>query len=58
MRAHTDFGRTIEERLSWEQLDLHYYDLGPQSENESQLRKALEYMTTALTIGGFTQRPG
>lgn len=58
MRAHTDFGRTIEERLSWEQLDLHYYDLGPQSEDQSQLRKTLEYMTTALTIGGFTQRPG
>lgn len=58
MRANTDFGRTIEAFLPWEQLDLHYYELGPQSEDESQLRKALEYMTTALTIGGFTQRPG
>lgn len=58
MRANTDFGRTIEILVPWDQLDLHYYELGPQSEDESQLRRALEHMTTALTIGGFTQRPG
>lgn len=58
LHAETDFGEFVAEYLSWPALDLHYYDLGSESTQNSQIRKSLEYITNSLTLGGYTKRPG
>ena len=58
LSGQTNFGTTIEGRLQWEDLDLHYYQLGEARREESSTRKAIEFLTNAFAIGGFTQRPG
>lgn len=60
MSAETDFGLTIakDQSLDWQLLDLYYLPVGPESDEDSNLRRALEYVTTVVSIGGFTTRPG
>lgn len=60
MRADTDFGEDVRDLpyLSWEDLDLYYYDLGPPAEETNEVRKAIEFITAAVTIGGYTRKPG
>lgn len=56
----TDFGQAIskEPGLDWSDLNFYYADLGPPSNSDSPLRKAMEYITAVLTVSAFTQRPG
>ena len=56
----TDFGQAItrEPQLGWSDLNFYYANLGPESSTESQLRKAVEYVTAVLTVSAYTQRPG
>ncbi len=58
LRGQTDFGALVEERLSWNFLDLYYFDLGNEGPEDSQLRKAIEYITNSITFAGYTKRPG
>jgi hypothetical protein len=60
LKGQTDFGADVEslDYLGWDDLDLFYLDLGPKTEEPSSTRRAIEYITTAVTIGGFTRRPG
>ena len=60
LHGESQFGSTVAEDpdLSWIDLDLFYWELSEASEKESPLRKAIELVTTAVTIGGFTRRPG
>ena len=58
IRAQTDFAKEITRYLNWSDLDFHYYDLGPPRSEDAPIRKSLEYITNAITIGGFTKRPG
>ncbi|MFP3881922.1 MAG: hypothetical protein ACLFWH_06340 [Actinomycetota bacterium] len=60
LRGDTDFGQEMGalENLEWEDVDLYYYDLGPPRRESGELRKAIEYITTAFSIGAYTRRPG
>ena len=60
LNEDTQFDKTVafDSDLSWLDLDLFYLDLGDPSDNESQIRQAIELVTTAVTIGGFTRRAG
>ncbi len=60
LRGDTDFGADVRDLpyLAWDDLDLYYYDLGPAGPETNQFRKAIEFITAAVTIGGFTRRPG
>lgn len=60
LEGDTDFGILVSEHplLAWENLDLHFCDLGPQSSESTEIRKTIEYITAVLTVAGFTQRPG
>ena len=60
LHGESQFGSTVakDPDLSWIDLDLFYWDLSEADEDENQLRKAIELVTTAVTIGGFTRRPG
>lgn len=56
--GQTSFGVAIEGQLQWEDLDLNYYEFSNPQQEENNRRKAIEFLTNAFTIGGFTQRPG
>lgn len=60
LRAQTDFGTYVDgaEELGWRDLDLHYCRVGDPTESSSESRKTLEYLTSVLTIAGYTKRPG
>jgi hypothetical protein len=60
LRGESDFGALVEghARLCWEKLELHYYDLGPPREGNMITRQTFEYIAAALTIAGYTSRPG
>ena len=60
IHGDSQFGTTITEHsdLSWIDLDLFYWELDEADDNDNELRKAIELVTTAVTIGGFTRRPG
>jgi hypothetical protein len=60
LNGDSDFGLMVREhiRLSWEMFDLHYVELGDATEQPSEVRKALEYMTAVMTVSAFTKRPG
>lgn len=58
--GESDFGGIVYSTtgLDWASLDLHYADLGTATEGSTDIRKALEYLTTMVTIAGHTHRPG
>ena len=60
MDGNTDFGETVKTscHLKWDHLDLYYYNMGRGGNEDNKLRESIEYITNALTIGGFTKRPG
>ena len=58
LSGETNFGASIEGRIQWDDLDLHYYDMGESQQEDNKRRRAIEYLTNAFTIGGYTQRPG
>ncbi len=64
LNGDTDFAQHISRHIAWDLLDLYYFRLGspttdgtPTTDGAS-VRQALEFLTTSLTIGGFTTRPG
>lgn len=58
LSGETSFGASIEDKIQWDELDLHYYEIGESQQEENSTRRAIEYLTNAFTIGGYTQRPG
>jgi hypothetical protein len=60
LSGETDFGQTVAAfgSLEWSLLDLHYVSVGAETENESSLRKALEYVAAVVTVAGLTTKPG
>ena len=58
LKGRTDFSGAVEVHFSWSDLDFFYYELGPPREAGTEWRRTIEYVTTGITIGGFTQRPG
>lgn len=64
LSAASSFGAKVtgSARISWEDLDLHYYAIGEVSEEDSKgavaRRQLLETMGTALTLSGYVDRRG
>lgn len=60
LEGSTDFGRTVNEDpvLTWEDLVLDVVRMGDVGEDGVPSRRALEYLTTLMTISSYTQRPG
>lgn len=50
--------------ISWEEVDLHYFRVGPplppgeDTPNSKEVRTLLEFLTTRLTLAGGVARPG
>lgn len=60
LAGNTDFGEMVSGSpvLDWSKLDFYYCQLGEASDNSSEFRKSIEYLTAVLTLAGFTSRPG
>lgn len=60
LTGESDFGSYVrsEPGLSWEALDLYYAVLNGPSDQESEVRKTLEFVSSIVAIAGFTTRPG
>ena len=60
MEGATDFGRTVNSDpiLTWDDLILEVVRMGDVGEEGVPSRRALEYLTTLMTISSYTQRPG
>ena len=54
------FGAQVSEDpdLSWEALDLWYAPISACGEQAVKARRSLEYLSTIMTLAGFTRRPG
>ncbi len=60
IEGSTDFGRTVNDDpvLTWEDLVLDVVRMGEVGDDGVPSRRALEYLTTLMTIANYTQRPG
>ena len=60
IRGKTGFGYAVgrEPVLGWSDLVCEFVRTGEANDDESSNRKALEYLTTILTISNYTQRAG
>lgn len=61
MAGDSVFGAQVREipELDWRKLHLHYAVISNKnSEGATAARQAIEYLTSCLTIAGFTRRPG
>lgn len=60
LAARTQFGAAVEREpeLTWQDLRLEYVRTGDAKDSESEYRRALEYLTTVLTVANYTQRAG
>lgn len=57
LQGDSDFGHLVlvHPQLSWASLDLYYYSLGRPTDGAKEIRKALEYVTSTITIAGYTR---